>query len=80
MQKCLASYADLHKMTGMENISEILLELRKSRTQSEISRLTGISQSKLSRWEAGDIAAGADDALKLLALANVEKQQAKEAA
>ena len=52
----------------MQNISEIIKKLRKNRSQSDIARLTGISQSKLSRWEAGKIAAGADDALKLLAL------------
>lgn len=37
-------------------------------TQSEISRRTGIPQPRLSRWESGDVAAGADDALKLQAL------------
>lgn len=37
-------------------------------SQSEISRETGIPQPKLSRWGAGAAAAGADDALKLLAL------------
>jgi transcriptional regulator with XRE-family HTH domain len=37
-------------------------------SQSEISRRTQISQPKLSRWENGDVADGADDALKLQAL------------
>lgn len=37
-------------------------------SQSEISRRTGISQPKLSRWEAGETSAGADDALRLKAL------------
>lgn len=54
---------------GMQSISEILRGLRETLSQSEIARRTGISQSKLSRWESGEIAAGADDALKLLALA-----------
>jgi len=62
MQNCIES-------VPMENITDILAELRKSHSQSELSRLTGISQSKLSRWEAGQVADGADDALKLLALA-----------
>lgn len=53
----------------MQSISEILAGLRRTWSQSEIARRTGISQSKLSRWEAGEIAAGADDALKLLDLA-----------
>jgi transcriptional regulator with XRE-family HTH domain len=37
-------------------------------TQSEISRRTAIPQPRLSRWESGDVATGADDALKLQAL------------
>ena len=61
MQLCI-------ECVGMQSISEILRDLRETFSQSEIARRTGISQSKLSRWEAGEIAAGADDALKLLAL------------
>ncbi|MCZ4315148.1 helix-turn-helix transcriptional regulator [Comamonadaceae bacterium G21597-S1] len=38
-------------------------------TQSEISRRTGIPQPRISRWGAGDVAAGANDALKLVTLA-----------
>lgn len=34
-------------------------------SQSEISRRTSIPQPRLSRWESGDVATGADDALKL---------------
>lgn len=37
-------------------------------TQSEISRLTNIPQPRLSRWESGDVPAGADDAFRLQAL------------
>ncbi len=37
-------------------------------SQKEIERRTGIPQPRLSRWEAGDVAAGADDALQLAAL------------
>ncbi len=37
-------------------------------SQSEIARVTGIPQPRLSRWEAGEVATGADDALKLQAL------------
>ena len=62
MQLCIECW-------GMQSISEILRGLRETLSQSEIARRTGISQSKLSRWESGEIAAGADDALKLLALA-----------
>ena len=53
----------------MQSITDILCSLRRHWSQSEIARRTGISQSKLSRWESGEIAAGADDALKLLDLA-----------
>lgn len=53
---------------SMSTINEILKRLQTTMSQSEISRETGIPQPKLSRWGAGAAAAGADDALKLLAL------------
>lgn len=56
-------------MAVMQSVQEALQVIRESLSQSEISRRTGISQSKLSRWEAGDVASGAEDALKLVALA-----------
>jgi len=34
-------------------------------TQTEIAKRTGIPQPRLSRWAAGDVPQGADDALKL---------------
>lgn len=37
-------------------------------SQSEIARRSRIPQPRLSRWENGEVAAGADDALRLLAL------------
>lgn len=37
-------------------------------SQSEISRLTGIPQPRLSRWEAGQVPRIADDVLRLQAL------------
>lgn len=37
-------------------------------TQAEISRRTGIPQPRLCRWEAGQVPASADDALRLQAL------------
>lgn len=52
----------------MSTITEIIARLQMSMSQSEISRETGIPQPKLSRWGSGAAAAGADDALKLLAL------------
>lgn len=55
----------------MSKISEIIKRLRAepfSLSQTEIEKRTGISQSRISRWENGDVAAGADDALKLVEL------------
>lgn len=37
-------------------------------SQSEIARRSAIPQPRLSRWENGEVAAGADDALRLQAL------------
>ena len=53
----------------MDKIRDAIQSLRRTLSQSEIARRTGIAQSKISRWEAGDIPAGASDALKLIALA-----------
>lgn len=61
-----------NNIAGMSQISIIIKSLRAapvSLSQSEISRRTGIPQPRVSRWEAGDVSAGADDALKLVALA-----------
>lgn len=55
----------------MSKISEIIKQIRSGPdglSQMEIERRTGISQSRISRWENGDVAAGADDALKLVDL------------
>lgn len=55
----------------MSKITEIIKQLRADPfglSQMEIERRTGISQSRISRWENGDVAAGADDALKLVEL------------
>jgi transcriptional regulator with XRE-family HTH domain len=37
-------------------------------SQTEISRLTGIPQPRISRWEAGQVPRSVDDVLKLQAL------------
>lgn len=50
----------------MNSVHEILKGLRAAGlSQSEIARRTGIPQPRLSRWEAGDVPASADDALQL---------------
>ena len=54
----------------MEQIHDAIQKLRLTMSQSEIARRTGIAQSKISRWEAGEVPAGASDALKLVALAH----------
>lgn len=46
-------------------------------SQSEIARRTGIGQPKLSRWESGEIADAADDALKLFELLAACDRKAK---
>jgi transcriptional regulator with XRE-family HTH domain len=46
-------------------------------SQSEIFRRTGISQTRLSRWESGEIADAADAALKLRELVVKCDAQAK---
>ena len=61
----------------MQNIPSILANLRATHSQSEIARATGISQPKLSRWEAGEIPASADDTLKLLAFAAQAAKRSK---
>ena len=53
----------------MDKIQDAIQSLRRTLSQSEIARRTGIAQHKISRWESGDIPAGASDALKLMKLA-----------
>lgn len=57
----------------------LLMRLRQVHelSQSEIFRRTGISQTRLSRWEAGEIADAADAALKLRELVVKCDAQAK---
>ncbi len=53
----------------MDKIQDAIQSLRRTLSQSEIARRTGIAQHKISRWESGGIPAGASDALKLIKLA-----------
>ena len=53
----------------MDKIQDAIQSLRRTLSQSEIARRTGIAQHKISRWESGNIPAGASDALKLIKLA-----------
>ena len=65
----------------MDKIQDAIQSLRRTLSQSEIARRTGIAQSKISRWEAGDVPAGASDALRLIELAKeVAAAAAQEAA
>ncbi len=53
----------------MDTATELIKKLRsRGLTQVEIAAQTGIPQPRLSRWEAGNAPAGADDALKLAEL------------
>lgn len=65
-------YANANKIRGMSQIAILINRLQAEPiglSQSEIARQTGIPQPRVSRWGSGDVAAGADDALKLVALA-----------
>ena len=70
----------------MSEISQIIKRLRadpSSLSQSEIARRTGMSQPQVSRWESGEVADSAHEALKLVALAkemgvHVERATPKE--
>lgn len=65
----------------MEKTSDIVKHIRASGlSQSEIAKRTGISQSRVSRWENGDVPVGADDALRLAALWRSIQQAPKEPA
>ena len=61
----------------MSKVAELIRGLRQKDglSQSEIARRTGIPQPRISRWESGDVAAGADDALKLMELASKLKRR-----
>lgn len=52
-------------ITRMDEIAEVVGELLKRMTQSEIARRTGISQSRVSRWAAGRAPDALNDARKL---------------
>ena len=59
----------------MDEIHDAIKSLRRTLSQSEIARRTGIAQSKISRWEAGDVPAGVADAMKLVELAREENSK-----
>jgi transcriptional regulator with XRE-family HTH domain len=53
----------------MGQTTEIIKQLRAHKlTQTEIARLTGIPQPRISRWESGDVSRAVDDGLRLDAL------------
>lgn len=54
----------------MSKIKDALTVLRRTMSQSEIAEAIGVNQSRISRWEAGDVASGAEAAAKLIALAD----------
>ena len=54
----------------MSQIKDALTVLRRTMSQAEIAEAIGVNQSRISRWEAGDVASGAEAAAKLIALAD----------
>jgi DNA-binding transcriptional regulator YiaG len=73
-KKALRGYANAGKIADiMHTTLDLIKQLRSAGfSQMEISRRTGIPQSRLSRWEQGQTPVGADDALKLLLLVQTE--------
>lgn len=63
----------------MESISQALADLRQHMSQKAIAKALGISQSTISRWEAGRIASSAKDAARLLTLARDVRARADQA-
>lgn len=53
----------------MEAIPKLLSALRKEMSQEAIAREIDASQALISRWERGQVAAGADTLVKLIRLA-----------
>ena len=54
----------------MSQVKDALMVLRRTMSQAEIAAAIGVNQSRISRWEAGEIASGAEAAAKLIALAD----------
>jgi predicted transcriptional regulator len=70
--KCIAIMQNLLTMPAMSKVTEIIKALTTgpdALSQSEIARRTGISQSRISRWGAGEVPSSLDDAAALHALA-----------
>jgi len=53
----------------MSQIKDALKVLRRTMSQAEIAEAIGVNQSRISRWENGEIASGAEAAAKLISLA-----------
>jgi transcriptional regulator with XRE-family HTH domain len=65
-------------MRRMTTTIELIKGLREmGMTQTAIAKKAGISQPKLSRWEAGEVPESADDALRLQTLFEREKAACK---
>lgn len=62
----------------MSKTTDLILILRKrGLSQTDISKRTGIPQPRISRWQSGEVPAGADDALRLAELVSRTRPRAK---
>jgi predicted transcriptional regulator len=70
--KSLTAMQNLFTMLVMSKVTDIIKALTTgpgALSQSEIARRTGISQSRISRWGAGEVPSSLDDAVVLQELA-----------
>lgn len=70
MAGALAHSDALAHNSFMSQVQDALAALRQTMSQAEIAEAIGVNQSRISRWEAGDVASGAEAAAKLIALAD----------
>lgn len=70
MAGALAHSDALAHNSFMSQVQDALAALRQTMSQAEIAEAIGVNQSRISRWESGDVASGAEAAAKLIALAD----------
>lgn len=69
--ECASTQTGIDEAIGvMGPIQDALTALRRTMSQAEIAKAIGVNQSRISRWEGGDVSSGAEAAAKLIALAD----------